>query len=49
VTELVHGYALARTLESTEAELLRAILPHPTLSETLHEAVLAAFGRPLHL
>jgi len=49
VTELVHGYALARTLESTEAELLRAIAPHPTLSETLHEAVLAAFGRPLHI
>ena len=46
---LIHGYALARTLESTEAELLRTILPHPTLSETLHEAVLAAFGRPRHL
>jgi dihydrolipoamide dehydrogenase len=49
VTELIHGFAVARTLESTEAELLRAIFPHPTLSETLHEAVLAAFGRPLHV
>jgi dihydrolipoamide dehydrogenase len=49
VTELVQGFAIARTLESTEAELLRAIFPHPTLSETLHEAVLAAFGRPLHV
>jgi dihydrolipoamide dehydrogenase len=49
VTELIHGFALARTLESTEAELLRAIFPHPTLSESLHEAVLAAFGRPLHI
>src|SRR5262249_25778193 len=49
VTELVHAYAIARTLESTEAELVRAILPHPTLSETLHEAVLAAWGRPLHI
>jgi len=49
VTELVHGYALARTLESTEVELLRTITPHPTLSETLHEVVLAAFGRPLHI
>jgi len=49
VTELIHGYAIARTLESTEAELLRAITPHPTLSETLHEVVLAAYGRPLHL
>jgi dihydrolipoamide dehydrogenase len=49
VTELIHGFAVARTLESTEAELLRAIFPHPTLSESLHEAVLAAFGRPLHI
>jgi dihydrolipoamide dehydrogenase len=49
VTELIHGFALARTLESTEAELIRAIFPHPTLSESLHEAVLAAFGRPLHI
>jgi dihydrolipoamide dehydrogenase len=49
VTELVHGFAVARTLESTEAELLRAIFPHPTLSETLHEAVLAAWSRPLHV
>jgi dihydrolipoamide dehydrogenase len=49
VTELVHGFAVARTLESTEAELLQAIFPHPTLSETLHESVLAAFGRPLHI
>ncbi len=49
VTELIHGFALARTLESTEAELLRAIFPHPTLSESLHESVLAAFGRPLHV
>jgi dihydrolipoamide dehydrogenase len=49
VTELIHGFALARTLESTEAELLRAIFPHPTLSESLHESVLAAFGRPLHI
>ncbi len=49
VTELIHGFALARTLESTEAELLQAIFPHPTLSETLHEAVLAALGRPLHI
>jgi dihydrolipoamide dehydrogenase len=49
VTELVHGFAVARTLESTEAELLQAVFPHPTLSEAMHEAVLAAFGRPLNV
>src|SRR6185295_14681984 len=40
VTELIHGYTIARTLEATEAELGAAIFPHPTLSEMLHEAVL---------
>jgi dihydrolipoamide dehydrogenase len=49
VTELIHGFAVARTLESTEAELLQAIFPHPTLSEAMHEAVLAAYGRALHV
>jgi len=49
VTELVFGFAVARTLESTEAELLQAVFPHPTLSEAMHEAVLAAYGRPLHI
>lgn len=49
VTELIHGYAVARTLESTEAELVRTIFPHPTLSETMHESVLSAYGRALHM
>jgi len=49
VTELIHGYTVARTLESTEAELAATIFPHPTLSEMLHEAVLAADGRALHI
>jgi dihydrolipoamide dehydrogenase len=49
VTELIHGFVLARTLESTEAELERAIFPHPTLSEAMHESVLAAFGRERHV
>jgi len=49
VTELVQGFAIARSLESTEAELARAIFPHPTLSEAMHESVLDAFGRALHL
>ena len=49
VTELIQGFALARTLEATEAELIETVFPHPTLSEAMHEAVLDAFGRVLHL
>ena len=48
VTELIQGYAVAKTLETTEAELIRTIFPHPTLSETMHEAVLDAYGRAIH-
>jgi dihydrolipoamide dehydrogenase len=48
VTELIQGYVIARTLESTEVELMRTVFPHPTISETMHEAVLAAYGRTLH-
>lgn len=48
-TELVHGYTIAATLESTEAELMDTVFPHPTLSEAMHEAVLAAYGRALHI
>jgi dihydrolipoamide dehydrogenase len=49
VTELIQGYAIARTLESTEAELMATVFPHPTLSEMMHEAVLDAYGRALHI
>jgi dihydrolipoamide dehydrogenase len=49
VTELIHGYAIARTLESTEAELAATIFPHPTLSEMLHESVLDADKKALHI
>jgi dihydrolipoamide dehydrogenase len=49
VTELIQGYTIARTLESTEAELMNTVFPHPTISEAMHEAVLAAYGRPLHI
>jgi dihydrolipoamide dehydrogenase len=49
VTELIQGYAIARTLESTEAELMGTVFPHPTLSEMMHESVLAAYGRALHI
>ena len=48
VTELIQGYAIAKTLETTEAELIRTIFPHPTLSETMHESVLDAYGRAIH-
>jgi dihydrolipoamide dehydrogenase len=48
VTELIQGFVVARTLESTEAELMRAVFPHPTLSEAMHESVLDAFGRALN-
>jgi dihydrolipoamide dehydrogenase len=49
VTEMIQGFAIARTLETTEVELARTIFPHPTISETMHEAVLAAFDRALHV
>jgi len=48
VTELIHGYAVAMTLESTEFELMETVFPHPTLSEMMHEAVLDAYGRAIH-
>ncbi|MDP6430098.1 MAG: FAD-dependent oxidoreductase, partial [Rhodospirillales bacterium] len=48
VTELIQGYAIAKTLETTEAELMHTIFPHPTLSEMMHEAVLDAYGRVIH-
>jgi dihydrolipoamide dehydrogenase len=49
VTELIQGYVVARTLETTEAELMATTFPHPTLSEMMHESVLSAYGRPLHI
>jgi dihydrolipoamide dehydrogenase len=48
VTELIQGYIVARTLETTEAELMETVFPHPTLSEMMHEAVLDAYGRAVH-
>jgi dihydrolipoamide dehydrogenase len=48
VTEMIQGYTIARTLESTEAELMETVFPHPTVSETMHEAVLDAYGRVIH-
>jgi dihydrolipoyl dehydrogenase len=49
VTELIQGFAIARVLETTEEELMRTIFPHPTLSEMMHESVLDAFGRAIHI
>jgi len=49
VTELIQGYTVGKTLETTEAELMNTIFPHPTLSEMMHEAVLDAYGRALHI
>ena len=49
VTELIHGYTVAKTLETTEAELMHTVFPHPTLSEMLHESVLDAYGQALHI
>jgi dihydrolipoamide dehydrogenase len=49
VTELIQGYTIAKTLETTEAELMHTIFPHPTLSEMMHEAVLDAYGRVIHV
>ncbi len=48
VTELIEGYTVARQLETTEADLMATIFPHPTLSEMMHESVLSAYGRAVH-
>lgn len=47
-TEMIGEIALARTLEATYHELLQTVHPHPTVSETLPEAVMDALGHPLH-
>ncbi len=49
VTELIQGYTIGKELETTEAELMNTIFPHPTLSEMMHESVLSAHGRALHI
>jgi dihydrolipoamide dehydrogenase len=48
VTELIQGFGIAQTLETTEEELMRTVFPHPTLSEMMHESVLDAFDRAVH-
>jgi dihydrolipoamide dehydrogenase len=49
VTELIQGYTIGKTLETTEAELMETVFPHPTLSEMMHESVLAAYGKVIHI
>ncbi len=49
VTEMIQGYTIARTLETTEAELMHTVFPHPTISESMHESVLDAYGRVIHI
>lgn len=49
VTELIQGFVVAMNLETTEAELMHSIFPHPTLSETMHESTLAAYDRAIHI
>ena len=48
VTELIQGYVVAMTLETTEEELMHTVFPHPTLSEMMHESVLDAYGKVIH-
>jgi len=49
VTEMIQGYVVARTAELTEAELMHTVFPHPTISEAMHESVLDAYGRVIHI
>lgn len=49
VTELIQGYVVGRQLETTEEDLMATVFPHPTLSEMMHEAVLDAYGRAIHI
>ena len=49
VTELIQGFVIAMNLETTEEELIHAVFPHPTLSEMMHESVLDAYGRVIHV
>ena len=49
VTEMIQGYTIAKTMETTEAELMETVFPHPTISEAMHESVLDAYGRVIHI
>ncbi len=48
-SEVEYGIVMARNLETTEEELIHSVFPHPTLSEMMHESVLGAYGRAIHI
>jgi dihydrolipoamide dehydrogenase len=49
VTELIQGFVVAMNLETTEEDLMHTVFPHPTLSEMMHESVLDAYDRVIHM
>ena len=49
VTELIQGFGIAKSMEAVEEDLMHAVFPHPTLSEMMHESVLDAYGRVMHI
>lgn len=49
VTEMIQGFVVGKQLETTEAELMQTVFPHPTISEAMHESVLGAYGRAIHI
>ena len=49
VTEMIQGYVIGKTMEATEADFMHTIFPHPTISEAMHESVLDAYGRVIHM
>lgn len=49
VTELIQGFVVGKTMEAVEQDFMHTVFPHPTLSEMMHESVLAAYGRALHI
>ena len=49
VTEMIQGYVVGKTMETTELDLMHTIFPHPTISEAMHESVLDAYGKAIHI
>ena len=49
VTELIQGYTIGKTAELVEADFMNTVFPHPTLSEMMHESVLGAYGKAIHI
>ena len=49
VTEMIQGFVIGKTMEATEADFMHTIFPHPTISEAMHESVLDAYGRVIHM